>query len=288
MKRLTIEQAERIPQRLSMRNQINKVNKSKCNQIRHGWEHYDHHRIHTWNHIERFILKYVGKKWNDCYSDFKKWIDSDRKFKSEEETLINQFKEHFSNFEAHPWYRKYSDFSVNKEGLIVKTENFERKSKRSIPVYREYIYVYVPKEDPYEWYRKSQFIRNTNQFVYEECIKGLSESRFYELRDMYPHLSGLAKVPVGEPITDKAELSKIHYESRDRERKAARKNAKRRSEEILNFGSFATARERKKAAKRRQQELAKQEAAANAIERDRLGFAEDSFTTYQKFTNGNN
>lgn len=285
MKRITEEQAERIPKHLSIRKRLNKINASKCNQIRGGWSYKDHHiSIHPWTFIKRFISKYVGKEFDLCYSDFKRWLRNNRKLRNDYVNIVRQFKNKFTNFVT-PDYHSLCYFTINSEGII---EKLPRQYKKRNPVYKEYVYKFISKDDPYSWYRISEFKRRVTSYIYEKCVKGLTEEEFRKYSIWYPCLHYyLNKIGVGEPITDKKLIAKAIQERASKQRKFDREAIRNRKERLASesIGSFETRREEKKRLKKLAQEKAKEEEANNIIERDRLGFDNESFKTPQKFTN---
>lgn len=290
MNRITEEDAERIPQRLSMRKHLNKVNYLRYRENTRICV------IHPYNYMDKLIAKYVGKKWDDCYSEFRKWLRVNKKLRKESTWIINGFKKKFTNFESARYsYRyTYADYSINQDGIIIKVAE-ERKCNIPI-IYKEYKYVYINKFNSLT-YDVCNFIHDFGREFYNKCVKGLTEKEFFQLtadngpghRNSIQHtlVWRLTKVGIGEPLTDKNEITKALKEREALKRKCQREFQLSRKQaidaEIIK--SFATTRERKKAAKRHQQWEAKQEEAFNAIERDRLGFDETSFKTPQKFTN---
>lgn len=285
MKRITEEQAERIPQHLSIRKRLNKINASKCNQVSHGWTYKYHHRkIHPWKYLRKFISKYVGKEFDLCYSDFRKWLRSNHKLRNDYAAIVKQFKKKFTNFET-PEYHQLCYFSINNDGII---EKLPRQHKRRNPVYKEYIYKFITKDDPYSWYAISEFKRNVFSYIYEKCVKGLTEDEFRKYSTWYPYLKWhLTRIGVGEPVTDKRLKRQYNQERASKQRKFDREAIRNRKERLASesIGSFETKREEKKRLKKLAQEKAKEEEANNIVERDRLGFNEESFKTSQKFTN---
>lgn len=290
MNRITEEDAERIPQRLSMRKHLNKVNYLRYRENTRICV------IHPYNYMDKLIAKYVGKKWDDCYSEFRKWLRVNKKLRKESTWIINGFKKKFTNFESARYsYRyTYADYSINQDGIIIKVAE---ERKRSIPiVYKEYKYVYINKFNSLT-YAVYNFIHDFGEEFYNKCVKGLTEEEYFKAigatsRRLTPtkYFSltyRLTKVGIGEPVTDKKEIIKILREQDQKRRKYRREAllAEKQKIESQFIKSFATTRERKKAAKRRQLCEAKQEEAFNAIERDRLGFDETSFKIPQKFTN---
>lgn len=285
MKRITEEQAERIPQHLSIRKHLNKINANKCDQIQSSWSYKDHHiSIHPWTFIKRFISKYIGKEFDLCYSDFRRWLKNNRKLRNDYVNIVRQFKNNFTNFESPDDY-SFCYFTINSEGIIDKLP--EQHKKRN-PIYKEYVYKFIPKDDPYSWSRISEFKRRVTPYLYEKCVKGLTEEEFRKYSIWYPYLHYyLTKVGVGEPITDKRLIARYFQERASKQRKFNREAIRNRKERIAfeSIGSFETKREEKKRLKKLAQERAKEEEANNIIERDRLGFNEESFKTSQKFTN---
>lgn len=288
MNRITEEEAECIPQRLSMRKHLNKVDYLRYRENRRICA------IHPYAYMDKLIAKYVGKKWDDCYSEFRKWLRVNKKLRKESTWIINGFKKRFTNFE--PMYRGhwYADYSINQDGIIIKVAE---ERKRSIPiVYKEYRYIYREPQSHPE-YSKISFINEFGKEFYNKCVKGLTEEEYFKIIGVtsrrftpvsYFSLTyRLTKVGIGEPITDKTEIIKTLKEQNQKRRKYTREALLAKKQEIESqfIKSFATTRERKKANKRYQQWKAKQEEAFNAIERDRLGFDETSFKTPQKFTN---
>lgn len=285
MKRITEEQAERIPQHLSIRKRLNKINASKCNQIRGGWKYQvDHHlSIHPWTFIKRFISKYIGKEFDLCYSDFRRWLRNNRKLRNDEVNIIRQFKNKFINFKCKDNYI-LCYFIVNIEGIIEKLP--EKKRKQHPLIYKEYVFKYIPRDDAYEYYRNAEFIREFGSMFYKKCLKGIAEEEYRHLLYEHPSLSWrLNRVGIGEPIIDKKLITKIKHERASKQRKFDREAIRNQKERLASesIGSFETRREEKKRLKKLAQEKAKEEEANNIIERDRLGFNEESFKTPQKF-----
>ena len=113
MKRLTIEQAENLP----MKEGINK------RHLPEGYWASDNRTCDKMNPriIRRFILKYVNKKFDDCYSDFihkTKTLHISNNLYLDE--IKRSFNSHFSNrseyYSPYMWY----DFTINPKGIIIK------------------------------------------------------------------------------------------------------------------------------------------------------------------------
>lgn len=276
MKRITEEQAERMPHRL-------KINDSKCNQVRHGWEYHYHHRIHTWNHIYRFICKYINKKWNDCFSEYKKFIKSERIFRRFSEEYINSFYNYFSSLSSSR-HKDFCDFTVDEEGFIRTTSHYNRPRVRK-PVYRKIIYKYSPKYPGLSEYQLKKSLGC--KLFYSIKQTGIDEEEYLALkRKLGLNFWDFTAIPIGEPIQGKKAICKFKYEKASKKRKYLRKvkNEQKKALDSITIKSFATRREQKKALKKRALNEAKIEEAFNIVERDRLGFDEESFKTPQKFT----
>lgn len=283
MKRLTIEQAERIPQRLSIHKRVNKLYQSTSNQIQPAWKYYDRRRnILPWKRIREHINKYVGKSWDECYSAFRKWLKSNRKLRKDASWLVDNFKHNFTNFNS--CYTYWCKYTINDDGII---EKLPIVPKKHYPVYKNYIYKYNITEDSYSYYRDFRFSDKLSYNWYCKCLKGLNEDEFYKFKALYPDKTYfLTKIGIGEPITDKKLLYKVLKERKSKLRKYKREIdlEKKKQLEAESFGSFKTHRENKKQLKKLAIEQAKLEELSNSIERDRLGFNEDSFRQPQKFT----
>lgn len=279
MKRITIEQAEESPLHLGMHKKLTNSRTVSVDKVYFKF----HHEIPVCNHIYRFINKYVGKKYDTCYSDYIHWIKSERIFNNIDnyENMLELFKDNFLFYVNNFYYRQYCKFDVV-DGIIVP---IPKEPRKKYLVYKEYIYSLKPNYcNEYLLWNNiggKELRRLKNGISFEDYTKFINDERLdFGRVSSY----AFAKTPIGEPLEGR-EKKRYYAEKAKKERKQYRDNERKKREYIdsIVIKSYATVRERKKQQKRIDKANAKREEELNIITRDRLGFDEESFKTPQKF-----
>ena len=230
MKRLTIEQAENLP-------------------IREGFNERLHREERIWNYgnrtcdkmnpriIRKFILKYVNKKFDDCYSDFIHKIKTLHISNGNYiEELKFEFKDEFSNFSDRDAYRyyKYYFYFIDNDGLIQKNKDFYKRSKPEIGVTTLYkLDMLRLMEENYDLYKYAE--RNRS---YKFRSVGLTsdelrnELYWDDLKNCFtPYI---ITVKIGTPLTGK-DLIRYYAKKRTEIRKSRKRRLKEREEKLLYF-----------------------------------------------------
>lgn len=280
MKRITIEQAEESPLHLGMSKRLNASSGPKVTisvyDTYHGTYRKFHHGVNVCNHIYRFINKYVGKKYDVCYSDYVHWLKSERIFNNVYNygDMLELFKDNFSFHKDNWWYRSWAHFDVV-DGIIIP---IPEKPRKYYPVYKEYIYSLKPNycNEYLLWNHigGKELRRLKNGISFEDYTKFINDENLD-----FGRVSSYAftKTPIGEPLEGR-DKKRYYAEKAKKERKQYRDSERKKREYIdsIVIKSYATVRERKKQQKRIDKANAKREEELNIITRDRLGFDEES------------
>ena len=231
MKRLTIEQAENLP----MREGFNRK------RLREGiWFNYyrtcDKMNLRI---IRKFILKYVNKKFDDCYSDF---IHKIKTLHISNENYIEElkfkFKDEFSNFSGPDayWYHTYYYYFVDDGGIIRKNKDAykRKKSKPEIGVTTLYrLDMNRLMQENYDLYKYAGRNRSYKFRSIGLTSDELRKEFFFDDMDnlFKPYI---VTVKVGTPLTGK-DLIRYYEKKRAESRKVMKKYLQDREEKLIYF-----------------------------------------------------
>lgn len=153
MKRIAVEQADKSPKRLPFRF---KFKKDDVEYI--GITCDRHYYSIPYSRIKRFVMSYIGKSVNLCYSDFLHWIAKEPRLRNGywRESTISDFKDLF----------KYKYFILDENNCI-------QEGSKIHPVKMTIVYKLHP--DPNT---KKLFLSVFDKSLYYECLAGITHYEY--------------------------------------------------------------------------------------------------------------